>query len=59
MSEEDLANYRLTALEKNMRDMQDLMATYQRRIMYAVIGGGALANSPLLAQIARAFVGSP
>ena len=56
MSDEELHNYRLKALEDSMREMQALMARYQRNIMYAVIGGGALANSPLLAQIAKGFV---
>ena len=59
MSQEELAAYRLEQLETRMKAMEDLMLTYQRRIMWAVIGGGALANSPTLAQMARAFLGAP
>ena len=59
MSDEDVLHYRLQALEIGMKAIEDQLAIYRRNVMYAVLAGGALANSPLLAQIAKSMLGMP
>ena len=59
MSDDELIAYRLNKMEAELAKINDLLDTYQRRIMFAVIGGGALANSPGLLHLATTVLGAP